>query len=47
MLLFVGWIILTVALLGGFVYSGGYPQALFVTGEYTPQPPSTHAPGTR
>ena len=34
MLLFVGWIIVTIALLGGFVYSGGHPQALFVTGEY-------------
>jgi chemotaxis protein MotA len=34
MLLFVGWIIVTVALLGGFTYSGGKPATLFVTGEY-------------
>jgi chemotaxis protein MotA len=34
MLIFVGWAIVTGALLGGFVYSGGHPQSLFVTGEY-------------
>ena len=34
MLIFVGWIIVTVAMLGGFVYSGGHPASLFVVGEY-------------
>jgi chemotaxis protein MotA len=34
MLIFVGWIMVTVALLGGFIYSGGRPASLFVTGEY-------------
>ena len=34
MLLFVGWIIVSAALLGGFVFSGGNPGTLFVTGEY-------------
>ena len=34
MMLFIGWIIVSVALLGGFVYSGGRPASLFVTGEY-------------
>ena len=34
MLLFVGWIIVTVALLGGFIFSGGNPATLFVVGEY-------------
>jgi chemotaxis protein MotA len=34
MLLFVGWIIVSGALLGGFMFSGGNPGTLFVTGEY-------------
>ena len=34
MLLFVGWIIVSAALLGGFIFSGGNPGTLFVTGEY-------------
>ena len=34
MLLFVGWIIVSVALLGGFMFSGGNPSTLFVAGEY-------------
>src|SRR6202012_4190974 len=34
MLLFVGWIIVSGALLGGFMFSGGNPCTLFVTGEY-------------
>ncbi len=34
MLIFVGWIIVSVAMLGGFVYSGGHPASLFVVGEY-------------
>ena len=34
MLLFVGWIIVSGALLGGFIFSGGNPATLFVTGEY-------------
>jgi chemotaxis protein MotA len=33
-LLFVGWLIVTGALLGGFMFSGGNPGTLFVTGEY-------------
>ncbi len=34
MLILLGWVIVTVALLGGFTYSGGKPATLFVTGEY-------------
>jgi chemotaxis protein MotA len=34
MLILVGWVIISVALLGGFTYSGGHPETLFVTGEY-------------
>jgi chemotaxis protein MotA len=34
MLLFVGWLIVSGALLGGFMFSGGNPGTLFVTGEY-------------
>ena len=34
MLLFVGWIIVSGALLGGFMFSGGNPATLFVAGEY-------------
>jgi len=34
MLLFVGWIIVSAALLGGFMFSGGNPGTLFVTRQY-------------
>ena len=34
MLLLVGWLIVTGAMLGGFMFSGGNPGTLFVTGEY-------------
>jgi chemotaxis protein MotA len=34
MMILVGWIMVSVALLGGFLYSGGRPASLFVTGEY-------------
>src|SRR5271155_6135962 len=34
MLLFAGWLIVSAALLGGFMFSGGNPGTLFVTGEY-------------
>ena len=34
MLLLVGWVIVSVCLLGGFMFSGGNPGTLFVTGEY-------------
>ncbi len=34
MLLLVGWLIVSGAMLGGFMFSGGNPGTLFVTGEY-------------
>lgn len=34
MLVIIGWLIVTGAVLGGFMYSGGRPMALFVIGEY-------------
>jgi chemotaxis protein MotA len=34
MLIFVGWVIVSAALLGGFMFSGGNPATLFVAGEY-------------
>ena len=34
MMILAGWVIVTVALLGGFMFSGGKPATLFVAGEY-------------
>jgi len=34
MLLLIGWVIVSGAMLGGFMFSGGQPGTLFVTGEY-------------
>ena len=34
MLLLIGWVIVSGAMLGGFMFSGGNPGTLFVTGEY-------------
>jgi len=34
MLIFVGWLIVGITMIGGFIYSGGHPASLFVVGEY-------------
>jgi chemotaxis protein MotA len=34
MMIFLGWLVVMGSLLGGFVFSGGKPATLFVTGEY-------------
>lgn len=34
MLTLLGWIIVTLSIIGGFMYSGGHPGHLFVLGEY-------------